>query len=240
MDKKTKTKNIIKIVLRVLAFAVVGFFIGISVYTWNAQTFLGDPMPMPLGMGASVVLSGSMEPELSVDDLIIVKKTDKFYEKQVIVYRSGGSLVVHRIVEIKTNEETGVTEYICQGDANGNAKDPPITADAIKGEVIGAIPKVGQVVDVLQDPIFTIVLMLGAVALLIFSGRKEKQENDDELAKIKQEIALLSGETINEEQTETAKIAIEGEESGTSCHSEERMDSCHSEERSDEESDSTR
>ena len=44
---------------------------GINVYLWNASSLAGNAMPMPFGFGMAVVLSGSMEPVLSVNDLLL-------------------------------------------------------------------------------------------------------------------------------------------------------------------------
>ena len=61
----------LKTALRMLALLILGVFLGIRFYAWNAQHLTGNAVPMPFGVGASVVLSGSMEPALSVGDLLI-------------------------------------------------------------------------------------------------------------------------------------------------------------------------
>ncbi len=180
--KKHKTG---RTAIRILLLVLVALILGLGIYNLNAKTLLGEQMPMPFGVGASVVLSGSMEPELSVNDLIIVKETDTLRVGQIIVYQDGNSLVVHRIIAIDGDRIT------TQGDANTGA-DEPITAEAVKGEVITAIPVVGLAVHFLQNPV-VIVLILGlAIWLLERSFRKEKSEDKSELDKIKEEIKELS------------------------------------------------
>ncbi len=179
---KQKIKTILKRSLPVVLIAVL---LGIFIYNINARILLDDPMPMPLGIGSSVVLSGSMEPELSVNDLIIVKRTDRVEVGQVVVYRSGGSMTVHRIIAIEGDE------IITQGDAN-NAPDDPITREMIKGEVILAIPLVGILIGALQNPIVTVLLLGVAVFLFERSFRKEKGKDEDELEAIKKEIREIA------------------------------------------------
>ncbi len=171
-------------ITRILIFVLVAVIIGCSVYNWNAKKLTGNQLPMPFGIGAAVVLSGSMEPELSVNDLIIVKGTDSFYIGQIVVYQDGNSLTVHRIIKIDGED------IVTQGDAN-NTADDPIRAEDIKGEMLLSVPYVGVIIEIVQQPI-VIALILGAsVWLLERSYRKEKDKDTDELTKIIEEIKKL-------------------------------------------------
>ena len=111
--------------LRFVLLAFVAVVVGVNVYLWNARSLMGNTMPMPFGYGASVVLSGSMEPALSVGDLLIVREQAHYEAGDIVVYQSGSMPVVHRIVSIS---EEGV---ITRGDAN-NAND-----DIISWEILG-------------------------------------------------------------------------------------------------------
>ena len=182
MNKKTQ-KNI----LRIVALSLVGIFLGFNIYLWNAQSLTGNAMPMPFGFGAALVLSGSMEPTLSVDDLIFVKVQDVYEVGDVVVFQSGGSMVCHRIIELKDGMVT------TQGDAN-NTSDEQMEISRIRGVVIGSIPNAGGIVRLLKAPIVSIGLVAGAVFFLERSYRKEKQQGDDEMDKIKAEIRRLKAE----------------------------------------------
>ena len=92
--KNKKLKNI----LRLVVLVILGAVIGVNAYLMNANNLVGNKLPMPFGYGAAVVLSGSMEPEFSKGDLIIVKETDDFDLNDIVVFESGNSLVVHRVV----------------------------------------------------------------------------------------------------------------------------------------------
>ena len=65
MAKKIKT------ILRITVLVLVSAVLGVNLYTWNARSLLGNALPMPFGYGAAVVLTGSMEPTIMTDDLII-------------------------------------------------------------------------------------------------------------------------------------------------------------------------
>ena len=85
--------------------------------------------------------SGSMEPELSLGDAVIVhklSKNEKINEGQIIVYNADNIQVVHRVVEIKNKNSK--TIYKTKGDANDSVDDIEITIDDIYGVVKFKIP----------------------------------------------------------------------------------------------------
>ena len=171
-------------VFRWILLIVCGTLLGVNVYSANAKTLVGNKLPMPFGYGLAVVLSGSMEPEFTKGDLIIVKETTVFKEGQIVVFEDAGSLVVHRIIDIDGEKIT------TKGDAN-NAADEPIGQSQIKGEMICFIPYFGTVVEFIKTPIGTIIIIAAAILLLEIPRRREKKRDDDELEQIKAEIRKL-------------------------------------------------
>lgn len=177
----------LKTALRMLTLLVVGVFLGVRFYAWNAQHLTGNAVPMPFGVGASVVLSGSMEPALSVGDLLIFTEEEHYEVGDVVVYQSVRTPVVHRIIALDT--ETVIT----QGDAN-NAADKPFGVQLIKGKVVTVVPLVGYLIWALKTPLGTILTIAAAVLLMELSYRKEQQEQSREQEKIKEEIRRLMQE----------------------------------------------
>ena len=173
--------------LRYLIIGILAVIIGCNVYAFNAAQLAGNPVPMPFGVGAAVIVSGSMEPELSVGDLIIVKEQDAYEVGDVIVYQDGRMSVAHRIVAM--DEET----VTAKGDAN-NTNDSPITPAQIKGEVVTAVPLVGYLVNAVKTPLGTLCILVLAVLLLERSVRIDKQKDADELNAIRAEIEKLKQE----------------------------------------------
>ena len=180
----SKTKSALKKAGRIFLLSVIGLIIGISLYSWNARTFVGNPMPMPFGWGVSVVLSGSMEPELSVNDIVFVKEQDSYETGDVVVYQDEGSLVIHRIISISENE------VITQGDAN-NTADPPVSISKVKGKAVASLPLAGAVAQFLKTPVGFILVIIAAIALFELPYLKQRKKADDELEKIKEEIRRL-------------------------------------------------
>lgn len=169
---------------RILLIAIISLFFGATVYSINARRVVGNAMPMPFGVGLSVILSGSMEPTLSVNDLVVIKSADEYAVDDIIVYQSGNDLVIHRIIAM--SEETLIT----QGDAN-NTPDEPVSISAVKGRMVASVPYVGALVRLLQTTLGKIVVIVLAAFLLTRSRQKERNEGDAELDQIKDEIRRL-------------------------------------------------
>ncbi len=164
--------------------AVLGVILGMNAYLANARGLGGNQLPMPFGIGVAVVLSGSMEPALEINDIIFVREADSYEVGDIVVYQSGQTLIVHRMIA-RDGEN-----LITQGDAN-NAADPPIAIHAVKGEVIAHIPAVGLAVNALKTPVGILIVLIAAFALTEFSFRKEKDRDEKELEAIKAEIRRL-------------------------------------------------
>lgn len=174
-------------ILRTVLLIVVSVILGVNIYTWNAKSLTGNAMPMPFGYGGAVVLSGSMEPTIMVDELIIVKAENSYKVGDVVVFQSGKIPVVHRIVAM--DRQTLTT----RGDAN-NVDDNPIELSQVKGRVIVHVPHVGKVIRLLKTPVATILLIMGAVLMVELPYQKEKEQKEEELERIKEEIRRLKEE----------------------------------------------
>lgn len=184
----------LKSVIRISVLVLLAVLIGVSIYSINASMLGGNALPMPFGFGMTVVLSGSMEPELSVDDLLIVTPSDTYEVGDVVVYQTQRTAVVHRIVSINGDK------IITRGDAN-SGDDEPITQANIKGKVVFAIPFIGLIVNLIKTPFGTILLLGAAVWLLEASFKKEKDKKAEELAAIRREIEELKKDAEPPQET---------------------------------------
>lgn len=182
-DMKRKLKSIGRMVLLV----VISLIIGIRLYSWNAQTLAGNQMPMPFGWGISVVLSGSMEPTLSVNDLVIVHEQSDYEVGDIVVYQDGNMLVIHEIISMDGDK------VITKGEAN-NVADDPISASDIKGKATIHIPFIGALIRFLKTPVGFILVIAAALALFELPQLQERKRAAQEQERIKEEIKRLKGE----------------------------------------------
>lgn len=156
----------------------------------NAKMLMNDMMPMPLGFGMGVVISGSMEPELSIDDVIFVVKDKSIELDDVVVYQSKGILVVHKVVKIENDQIT------TRGTAN-NTDDEPISISDIKGRVLFSMGSMGKIINFIRTPFVAIAILLLAVFLLYKSYQAEaskKDEKDERIEEIRREIMRMKEE----------------------------------------------
>lgn len=176
-----------RLAFRIFLMLVISLLLGGSVYTLNAKRLMRNIMPMPFGIGSSVVLSGSMEPTLSVNDLVIVRQQENYAVGDVVVYQSGDNLIIHRIIEL------GEDYVITRGDAN-NVEDSPVPYSAVKGRMVLHVPYAGQAVHFLQSVPGVLIVIVLAVFLMNRSWSKEREEDDRKLDAIKDEIRRLREE----------------------------------------------
>ena len=184
-------------VFRTAILVAISLIIGIFFYNWRAVNISGNAMPMPFGIGVGVVLSGSMEPVINIDDVIVVQKTEPEDYKlgDIVVYQDGKMLVVHEIIEISEDGKTITT----MGCAN-TGPDEPIKVEYVKGKVITHFDGLGKVVNLIKTPVVSGVIVVLAVILFIMSYRKEKKDEetaDEALERIKSEIERLKNEQNN-------------------------------------------
>lgn len=187
MKQFNKVKFKLKDAIRLTLLVLCGLIVGVNVYLANANSLVGNQMPMPFGYGAAMVLSGSMEPTFSTGDLIIVKEADNYKEDDIVVFQDGNILVVHRVLQIDGENIT------TKGDAN-NAADAPILLSAVKGKVLFWIPYAGYAVEALKTPVGTICVVVLAIALVEIPRRIEQKKDEEERRKILEEIEQLKKE----------------------------------------------
>jgi signal peptidase len=90
------------------------------------------------------IASGSMQPDYSVGDMVIVSdKTDDINVGDVIQFNRDNHTVIHRVTAVLEND--GKICYTTKGDAN-NAEDSwKVNEEEIIGKVITKIPYAGRI-----------------------------------------------------------------------------------------------
>lgn len=140
-------------ILKWLITALLSLLLIANLYTVIARQITGEPQPSIFGWSSAVVISGSMEPDISVNDLIIVHKQSTYEVGDVITFKSNNSVVTHRVIE----KNDGY--YTTKGDAN-NTQDDPVSSEMVIGKVTATIPKLGLVIGYFRTPVGMICLIL--------------------------------------------------------------------------------
>lgn len=92
------------------------------------------------------VVSGSMEPEIPVGSVIYVEpaEPESIEEGEVVAFRSGDSVIAHRVVRNRVGEG----EFITKGDANEENDMNPVKYAELVGRVSWHCPVVGGLLEV--------------------------------------------------------------------------------------------
>ena len=128
--------------------------------------------PSVFGYSLQRISSGSMEPELTVGDIIISKKVDSPEDVQVddIITFKGGAYfdfkkVTHRVVALPTQNKDGVYMLTTKGDANANV-DPEIEFSSVESRFLQKVAVLRNFYNFFLSPWGLIVFI--AVLLIIF------------------------------------------------------------------------
>ena len=136
-------------------------------------------IPKVFGVQAFNVISGSMEPTISVGSIVYVRNVEfeELSQGDVIAFESGASVVTHRIVEINTEDKLITTK----GDANNTEDFNPVSYTNVIGRMIAHFPIYGTIVAWLTDTVgklvAVVVLVIGAVLSYLGEDKIEKTES---------------------------------------------------------------
>jgi len=123
--KKKLNKN------KVNAVAAISNIVGILLILFVIACLLPVFVPKLMGREVFTVVSGSMEPEVPVGSLVIIKKADplKIQAGDIIAFRKNGTVVTHRVVE----NQSEARQFITKGDANDMEDLEPVSYTGLVG-----------------------------------------------------------------------------------------------------------
>ena len=163
-----------KIFSRIMAvISVVILIFGLTIFVSVLRASAGKA-PSVFGFSVLQVTSGSMEPEIPVGGIVIVRKVkpDSLKVGDVISFYSNdvdisGKVNTHRIIEIKQSE-SGEKIFRTKGDANEYADTAAVFEIDLVGKMIMNLGSVGgSVFDVLRNP--TIILIFIVLPLIFIT-----------------------------------------------------------------------
>ena len=194
-----KLEKIIQIIVNVfLVFSLV--IIVFCVAGFIQLKVLKKPYVDIFGYTFFSVATGSMQPTLDINDIIIVKITEDVKVGDIITYREENDFITHRV--ISNNKDTFVTK----GDYN-NTEDNPIDTSKIVGKLVCKVPSLGLVGDILLTPkVFISVIITLFLFSLCFSYVPKEKKSKNKLTKIRKEkvedgidVKIIQGGKTNKE-----------------------------------------
>ncbi len=174
--------SIAKTIFKIIKYILIGILLVVFIsnfYVMIKSANNPGTHPDVFGYSTAVVVSGSMQPEINVDDLVVIKKQKEYSKGDIIAFTVGRSFVTHRIIE-----ETP-QGFVTQGDANNTADEQKVKTQDISGEVIYTVKGVGRVVSFLKSPLGLMILFVLGFFILILpdkdnaESRMQNAEIDD-------------------------------------------------------------
>ena len=121
-------------------------------------------VPRAFGMTPLTILSGSMQPEFKVGDVVVDQRISPLQARtgDVVTFHDpsrGGDLVTHRVVKRVVNGS--FVSFVTQGDANTGTERWSVPAGGTIGRVTMHVPAVGRALLAARSP-------QGRMALIVF------------------------------------------------------------------------
>ena len=132
------------------------------------------PLTLPRLLGYEIyeVVSGSMEPEIPIGSVIYVKEAEPegIREGDIIAFRSGSSVITHRVIQNKLVEG----EFVTKGDANAGEDLRAISYSELIGFVAYHFPAAGRLMALYTSTVGKVYVILVAACgamLNMLAGR---------------------------------------------------------------------
>lgn len=170
-----KSMKVIKRIFTIVITIILVAIFTLNVYNIINIKYLKKDITPVFGYTMLEVVSGSMEPEIQVGDIVIIDVLAKDYKiNDIVTFKEeNGAMVTHRIISIDGNK------MVTKGDSN-NTADPENTTDNIVGKYVGKIRGLGRILSSLKSPVTMIlILVIGVLTCILVSTDKNGNPIDD-------------------------------------------------------------
>jgi signal peptidase I len=197
-------KNIAKIIVNILMTVV--FIILILIIIAKVSMLVNNKSYFEaFGYSFFNVATGSMEPAISQNDIIVVEKADNYEVGDIVTFEKDGNFITHRIVLITEDLVT------TKGDAN-NTSDVSIKKDLIIGKVTKIYSSAGIWQKIFTTPQIIVAIFITLILFdfaFSYKGNKKIEEVEIEPQKIikeKKPKKVVVEEEEDEEEEEPAPV----------------------------------
>ena len=150
-------------IIRAVTYFIIGLYLVLC--------FVGFFLLRLSNLSYYVILSGSMQPSINIDDVVVSRKLNETEVNasvdvgDVATYFDGKSYVTHRVYDKTTDKNTGETVYIFKGDNNNTIDRYSVKASQIKGKQVYNLKNGAGLFEFLNS-IYGIVTLVSILLLL--------------------------------------------------------------------------
>ena len=179
-----QARRIAKCVMNVLCILLFVILV-LVIYAKLKITFTGNKVHANyFGYRILEIASGSMEPTLSKNDIVLVKVNTKDIKNNDIISYIGekDAVITHRVIRVEKDK------LIVKGDAN-NTDDSPISKSQVIGKVVHVYPNLGVWKKILTEPKTLILILITFIffdaALSYDPNKQDKNEKKEKKQNVK-------------------------------------------------------
>ena len=177
VEKEAKRIDFFWKIINILIYIII-----IPIIIYNSVIILKkiitpEKTPDFLGYKAFVIVSGSMQDAINVNDIVVTKEVDRqlLKEGDIIAFKKEGIITTHRISKIE--EENGENIYITKGDNNNIEDKDPVYFSEIEGKYQFKINALGTIYNIFQNYLCLLILItLIVLNYYINRSREEKRQ----------------------------------------------------------------
>ena len=185
-NKEIKRKRIVSICVYIILIPILIYNINLII----KAIINPNETPSFFRIKTYVIISGSMEPNIKIGDIVITKsiknKEESIKVGDIISYRKGQNVITHRITNIE-KDENGILRIATKGDNNKTEDSERILINNIEGKVITVIPKIGYITLILKDKVLIILIFIIAYVYISKTEKVKKRKEARKQKRIKYE-----------------------------------------------------
>ena len=216
MQVNAKTKKVLNILVKVVAWVIVAFTVFIMIFTITSVTTLDKNDRSIFGLKFYIVQTNSMSKSennadmkvhFNAGDIIIAKNVKDPFSLQagdIIAFMSSnshnfGETVTHMIREVKTNDEGNVIGYVTFGTNTGDNDEALVEPGYVLGQYVGKLPHMGTFFAFVKTTQgYIICILVPLLILIIYNGvnciRLFMKYKKEQTAKLEEDRAKLEAE----------------------------------------------
>jgi len=178
ISKQIKIEKTIGKIFKTIILVFLVMLLIVNLMMLYQKNIKSEEIPRFWDVSVFNIVSGSMEPAINVNDVIVIKKCaqDELEKGDIITYKKqDGTIVTHRIVAIhKENENI----YTTKGDNNNVEDGEKIKYSQVHGKYLFKIKGMGNFVEELQknNGLISVALII-IIFVIIKNGNDKKKEH---------------------------------------------------------------